>query len=142
MRGDAVCFQLQQNEVRFGGICLDIFPCGKLCEGFSSFLGNEGLCFLMEGKIRKDMLTDKIRKAVYAPRVCVRFEAIQKCLIGGNAIAQTDAGGGKELGGAAENHDVVIIICQWNCREFCHIIGEFHVSLIYHDIDVVLLADV
>ena len=102
MRGDAVCFQLQQNEVRFGGICLDIFPCGKLCEGFSSFGGNEGLCFLMELKIRKDMLTDKIRKAVYAPRVCVRFEAIQKCLIGGNAIAQTDAGGGKELGGAAD----------------------------------------
>ena len=94
----------------------------------------------MELKIRKDMLADKIRKAVYAPRVCVRFEAIQKCLIGGNAIAQTDAGGGKELGGAAENHDVVIIICQRNCREFCHIIGEFHVSLIYHDIDVVLLA--
>ena len=54
MRGDAVCFQLQQNEVRFGGICLDIFPCGKLCEGFSSFFGNEGLCFLMELKIRKD----------------------------------------------------------------------------------------
>ena len=107
MRGDAVCFQLQQNEVRFGGICLDIFPCGKLCEGFSSFLGNEGLCFLMEGKIRKDMLTDKIRKAVYAPRVCVRFEAIQKCLIGGNAIAQTDAGGGKELGGAADDEQVI-----------------------------------
>lgn len=97
MRSDAVCFQLQQNEVRFGGICLDIFPCGKLCEGFSSFGGNEGLCFLMELEIRKDMLTDKIRKAVYAPRVCVRFEAIQKCLIGGNAIAQTDAGAAKNL---------------------------------------------
>ena len=69
MRSDAVCFQLQQNEVRFGGICLDIFPCGKLCEGFSSFFGNEGLCFLMELKIRKDMLTDKIRKAVYAPEM-------------------------------------------------------------------------
>lgn len=44
-------------------VCLDIFPCGKLCEGFSSFFGNEGLCFLMELKIRKDMLADKIRKA-------------------------------------------------------------------------------
>ena len=61
----------------------------------------------MELKIRKDMLADKIRKAVYAPRVCVRFEAIQKCLIGGNAIAQTDAGGGKELGGAADDKQII-----------------------------------
>ena len=58
------------------------------------------------------------------------------------AYPRRSPGAAKELGGAAENHDVVIIICQRNCREFCHIIGEFHVSLIYHDIDVVLLADV
>ena len=87
----------------------------------------------MELKIRKDMLADKIRKAVYAPRVCVRFEAIQKCLIGGNAIAQTDAGGGKELGGAADDKQIIKLLHQRDGADFGQDIGKFDIGFINHD---------
>lgn len=69
-------FSFSRMKFASEGYALIFFHVEKLCEGFSSFFGNEGLCFLMELEIRKDMLTDKIRKAVYAPRVCVRFEAV------------------------------------------------------------------
>ena len=31
---------------------------------------------------------------------------------------------------------------QWNCGNFIHVIGKFHISLIHHDKDIILLADI
>lgn len=78
MRRDAFRLQAQKDEIRLGGICLDIFPCGKLCKGFFAFCGNQCLRLPMKSRIAEDALADEIRKAVHAPWILMRLQMIEE----------------------------------------------------------------
>lgn len=69
-------FSFSKMKFASEGYALIFFHVESSAKAFLLSEETRACVFLWNSEIRKDMLTDKIRKAVYAPRVCVRFEAV------------------------------------------------------------------
>ena len=142
LRGEIFAQDAHQNKVGTWIVYFEVRILIKKLTQAGALGGDQRFGLFDVGAVGEHCLTGDDSKRIDCPRILARIDGLDQIAVACDGVSKTQPRSGKELGGAAENHDVVIIICQRNCREFCHIIGEFHVSLIYHDIDVVLLADV
>ena len=142
LRGEIFAQDAHQNKVGTWIVYFEVRILIKKLTQAGALGGDQRFGLFDVGAVGEHCLTGDDSKRIDRPRILACIDGLDQIAVACDGVSETQSRSGKELGGAAENHDVVIIICQRNCRELCHIIGEFHVSLIYHDIDVVLLADV
>ena len=76
------------------------------------------------------------------PGILSLIDRTDQIPVSGDRIAETKPRSRKEFTGATQNDQIIIILCQRNRSNLCYIRSKFHISLIDHNKNAVLLADI
>lgn len=81
-------------------------------------------------------------KRVDGPGILTGVDGFDQIPVAGDGIAKPQARCGKEFGGTPQDDDVIVVICERNRGDLFHIVSKFHIGLIHHHKDIMLLAGI